>query len=145
KILSDKFQLLRQRDFVLANGFERETEYITQSAEHFVRSAYVLVHHCRDGVQAIEQEVRLQLVLEQQESSVCQFSFVHRVASEIVDRLRKSNDCPVSQQVGMKAEEERFSQLIRGIAGGPIKKGMAHGEQKACWNVHQQRSRPRLS
>src|SRR6185369_5713138 len=58
------FEFFGKPDFVSSRDTQGEAQEITQLREHGVRGAHVFVHQRRDGVQGVEQEVRLELQAE---------------------------------------------------------------------------------
>src|SRR5271165_5947925 len=57
-------QLAAERHFVDAHGVQRETQQIGELQRHVLGGKSVVARQCRDGVQGVEQEVRLKLDLQ---------------------------------------------------------------------------------
>ena len=54
-------QLLRQRHAIDESGVQRFAQQMTQAADHPLGGGRLLVHQLRNGVERVEQEMRLQL------------------------------------------------------------------------------------
>ncbi len=54
-------ELRLQRHFLRADVLEGHAQQVAQRGDHRIRAAHVLVHQRRDGVQGVEEEVRLEL------------------------------------------------------------------------------------
>jgi hypothetical protein len=67
EILAEELELLLEPHFVAADLLEREAEQIAQARERAVGLLDVLVHQRRDGVQRVEEEVRVELLLQRRE------------------------------------------------------------------------------
>ena len=54
-------QFIGERDFVRARGAQRQAQQIAELREHHVGGFHVFIHHRRNRVQRIEEEMRLEL------------------------------------------------------------------------------------
>ena len=70
QISLSKVQFPFQRSQVLALILKAHSQQVTQARDHRVRCVHVSQHQRRDGVQGIEQKVRLQLALQSQQFGV---------------------------------------------------------------------------
>ena len=68
-VLREEVQFRLQWDFLLADVLERQPQQIAQTHERPVGGLDVAVHQRRNGVQRVEQEVRVELLLERLELS----------------------------------------------------------------------------
>ena len=64
EVLREEIELRLQRAFVLAEVLERHAQQIAEAHQRAIGGVDVAVHQRRNGVQRVEQEVRLQLMLE---------------------------------------------------------------------------------
>jgi hypothetical protein len=56
-----KVELRLERHFLRADVLQRHAQQVAERGDHGVRAADVLVHQRRDGVQRVEEKVRLEL------------------------------------------------------------------------------------
>ena len=64
EVLREEIELRLQRAFVLAQVLERHAEQIAEAHQRAIRGVDVAMHQRRNRVQRVEQEVRLQLMLQ---------------------------------------------------------------------------------
>src|SRR5215471_15063071 len=105
----EKLQLLRQAHLLNTDILERQPEQVAQSCDHTVGCLRVLVNQGRDGVQGVEEKMRMELHPERLQLSFrqlrgelggAQLSF--SIPRIIKIALSSGNDDPVSRQILMK-------------------------------------------
>ena len=64
EVLGQEVELLLERHFLHADASQREAQQVAEPRQHRVGGVDVAVHQRRDGVQRVEQEMRLQLPLQ---------------------------------------------------------------------------------
>jgi len=63
QVLAEEVELGAERDFLFAEPLEREPQQVAQTHERPIGGVHVAVHQRRNGVQRVEQKVRMQLLV----------------------------------------------------------------------------------
>ena len=105
RFFSEELQLLLQRNPVHPRLIERQSQEIAETADHPVRDLRLRVHQGGDGVERVEQKVRVKLRLQRPQPSVGQLRLqlqgVHRARlrlSVIRERVTQADDGGVRHQ-----------------------------------------------
>ena len=111
-VLLQERELLMQRDFVHADAVERHAQQVGELERHVLGGFAVVASERGDGVQRVEQEVRLELDLQHFELSVGQLRFELRgkqlallIFAVERDGLGDQHDVPVARDVHEGARE----------------------------------------
>ena len=111
-ILLQRIELGAERHLLLPEVLERDAQQIAQLDEHPVRGVDVAVHQRRDRVQRVEQEVRVQLLLQRLELRRNQLGLELRGAdlalarlAVVEQRVTEADDGPVGHHFPVEVED----------------------------------------
>ena len=114
EVLCEEVELGLERDFLLAELLERQAQQVAQPHQRPVGGLDVAVHQRRDRVQRVEQEVRVQLLLQRLELRLDQPGLELRRAQRAVpglavveDGVAEADDGPVGHHLPVEVEERR--------------------------------------
>src|SRR5208337_3035992 len=105
-VLLQEGQLAAERQFVDTDSVQREAQQVRQLQGHVLGGESVVAGQSGDGIQGIEQEMRLELDLQHLKLGVCELRFQLRrpqlaflILAVVGDRLRDQHDVPVALEV----------------------------------------------
>ena len=114
EVLREEIELRLERDFLAARVLERHPQQIAEAHQGPVGGLDVAVHQRRDRVQRVEQEVRLELLLQRRHLRFDQLRFELRRAQRAVprlavveDRVTEAGDRPVGHHLPVEVRERR--------------------------------------
>ena len=105
RVVDDEVDFLPEGHFMRADVVEHQTQQIAEPIEHQLGRLDILAHHRGDRMQGVEEEMRLQLGLHQQQFGLCKLLLALPISIEIVDRLGEADDRPIRQQIRMEPHE----------------------------------------
>ncbi len=115
EVLRQEVELRLERDFLLADVLERQPQQVAQPHERAIGGLDVAVHQRRDGVQRVEEEVRVELLLERLELGLDEPRLELRRAERPVlrfavveDGVAQADDRPVGHHFPVEVEEGRL-------------------------------------
>ena len=119
-----QFQFAAQRDFLAVVVLQERAQQFAQAQQHVFRRQRVLVQQGDDGVQRVEQEMRLQLRLQHLQARLRQFGgqsgrlqFAPCLLGLEVQQLLHGEQGPVRQQAGGEVLADELPQLLAETGG----------------------------
>src|SRR5271157_5321368 len=105
-VLLQKGQLATERHFVDAHRVQRKAQQVGQLQRHVLGGEAIVARQRGDGIQGVEQEVRLKLDLQYLKLGVRElrfqlgrFQFTFLILAVVRDRLRDQHDVPITLEV----------------------------------------------
>src|SRR2546423_1832996 len=118
QITFEHLQLLLERYFLHADVLQREPQQVAQARDQAVGLLDIPVHERRDGMQSVEQEMRVKLHLEHLQLRLRQPRFQLRcqqlslaILAIVVESMLDAEDHPVGQKAQMELDDEKVLEL----------------------------------
>ena len=119
QILGEEVELLLERHFLHADALQRHAQQIAEPRDHGVRGIDVAMHQRRDGVERVEQEVRLHLPLQGVQPRLDQpglelrrVQFPRARFVQIPQRRADADDGPVGHHLPVEVQEQHLLRFV---------------------------------